>query len=75
MTEQWETPFTPAELINIGPGGGNIGPFHWSNQVTFIIEQWGDNEFYESTIYEIPGVCAFLWSEFDWVAWMMGGFD
>ena len=74
MTEQWETPFTP-ELIRIGTDGGNIGRFHWNNQAILIIEQWGDNGFYEITTHELPGFCAFLWSEFDWMGWLMGGFE
>lgn len=75
MTETWETPFIPENTIKINSNGGNIGRFYWSNQATFSIEQWGHNNFYEATVYELPGISAFLWSEFDWVGWLMGGFE
>jgi hypothetical protein len=75
MIEDWETPFIPEDTIKIDSNGGNIGRFYWSNQVTFSIEQWGHNNFYEATVYELPGISAFLWSEFDWVGWLMGGFE
>lgn len=71
----WEKPFIPEDTLKIDSNGGNIGRFYWSNQVTFSIEQWGHNNFYEATVYELPGVSVFLWSEFDRVGWLMGGFE
>lgn len=71
MTSDW---FAPEQFIRIGSSGGNIGRFHWSNQATLVAEQYGDN-FREITRFELPGCSAFLWREFDWVGWLMGGFD
>ena len=74
VIEDFNTPFVPPDLINIGSDYGNIGRFYWSNQMTFRIQQWGE-DFYEETAFELPGVGAFLWTKFDWVGWVMGGFD
>jgi hypothetical protein len=73
--ETWMKPFVPADPINISSDSGNIGRFYWQNKVTYSIEQWGDNNFYEIVISELNGVSAFLWTEFDWIAWVMGGWN
>jgi hypothetical protein len=75
MTDDWKIPFMPAEFISIRPDGGNIGRFFWGNQMTFSMEQWGNDGFYEASVSELSGTCAFLWTEFDYGAWLMGGFD
>ena len=72
LESSWETPFIPKDTIRITSDGGNIGRFYWNNQVILSIEQWGIDNFYEATICELPGYSAFLWSEFDWIGWLMG---
>jgi hypothetical protein len=69
--ETWMTPFVPADPINISSDSGNIGRFYWQNKATLNIEQWGDNNFYEVVVSEFNGEFAFLWTEFDWIAWVI----
>jgi hypothetical protein len=75
IPENNQIPHVPANLIKITSDGGNIGRFYWNNQQRFSIEQWGNNGFYEATIYEIPGVSAWLWTEFERIGWQLGMFE
>jgi len=73
-TEDWQQSFEPPFLVDIDSNRGNIGRFYWQNQNTLIVEQWGENNFYEKTTTTLPGYCAWLFSYFDWIGWCMGGF-
>ena len=70
----WQQPFEPLFLVDIDSDGGNIGRFYWQNQCTFIVEQWGENDFHEKSITTVPGYCAWLFNYACWIGWCMGGF-
>jgi hypothetical protein len=60
------------ELIEISCMGGHIGRFYWYNQGSFMIEQFNaDGTLYERTIWEIPGSFAFVWSVYDFIAFLI----
>lgn len=60
-------------FIHVTSSGGRIGRLYWHNQGRFEIQLFNnDGTIHEHDIWEIPGSFSFVWTVFDYFAWLMG---